>query len=280
MARTVRDAAILLGAFAGADPADPITKQGVAKGLADYTKFLDPNGLRGARIGIPRKGLYGQSVAADRLAEAAIDVMRKLGAVIVDPADIATYGELDRSELVVLHYEFKADLNAYLTRLGPKAPVHSLQEAIEFNERHKDREMPYFGQEIFLEAEKKGPLTGREYREALARNHRLSRALGIDATMTKHKLDALVAPTAAPPSLTDLVNGDYGPAGSSTLPAVAGYPHITVPMGYSFGLPVGLSFFGAAWSEPVLIKLAFAFEQATKHRQAPKYLKTADLAKP
>ena len=157
--------------------------------------------------------------------------------------------------------------------------MHSLAEAIAFNDRHRDREMPFFGQEIFLEAQKKGPLTDREYLDALARNQRLSRALGIDATMTKHRLDALVAPTTAPPSLTDLVNGDYGPAGSSTIPAVAGYTHITVPMGYVFGLPVGLSFFGRAWSEPVLLKLAFAFEQATRHRQAPKYVKTADLTK-
>jgi amidase len=139
--------------------------------------------------------------------------------------------------------------------------------------------MPYFGQEIFLEAEKKGPLTSQEYLDALAKNHRLSRAMGIDHTLTKYRLDALVAPTGAPPSLTDLVNGDYGPGGSSTIPAVAGYPHITVPMGYVFGLPVGLSLFGRAWSEPTLIKLAFAFEQATKHRKPPTFLKTADLAR-
>jgi amidase len=277
MARAVADAAILLGAIAGADPDDATTKEGAAKGLRDYTQALDPNGLKGARIGIPRKGLFGQSVLADRLAEAAIEVMRQLGAVIIDPADIATYGQFQESEFEVLLYEFKADLNAYLAALGTRAPVRSLAEAIAFNEAHKDREMPYFGQEIFLMAEKKGPLTSREYLEALAKNRRLSRAMGIDATMAKHELDALVAPTGAPPSLTDLVNGDYGPAGSSTIPAVAGYPHITVPMGYAFGLPVGLSFFGGAWSEPTLIKLAYAFEQATKHRQPPKFLKTANL---
>jgi amidase len=275
MARTVTDAAILLGALAGADPDDPITKEGALKGARNYTTFLDPDGLKGARIGIPRKGLFGQSVAADRLAEAAIEIMKKLGAVIVDPADIATAGEIDKSEFEVLLYEFKADLNAYFAGLGPKAPVRSLAEAIAFNDKHKDREMPYFGQEIFLLAEKKGPLTSKEYLDALAKNHRLSRTMGIDRTMATHRLDALVAPTGAPPSLTDLVNGDYGPGGASTIPAVAGYPHITVPMGYAFGLPVGLSFFGRAWSEPTLIKLAFAFEQATKHRKPPRYLKTA-----
>jgi amidase len=280
MARTVADAAILLGAIAGADPDDATTREGAAGGLPDYSKALDPDGLKGARIGIPRKGFYGQSAPADRLAEAAIEVMRKLGAVIIDPADIVTYGQFQESEFEVLLHEFKADLNAYLAALGPRAPVHSLAEAIAFNEAHKDREMPYFGQEIFLMAEKKGPLTSREYLDALAKNHRLSRAMGIDATIAKHKLDALAAPTGAPPSLTDLVNGDYGPAGSSTIPAVAGYPHITVPMGHVFGLPVGLSFFGGAWSEPTLIKLAYAFEQATRHRQPPKFLKTADLTKP
>jgi len=280
MARTVRDAAILLGVLAGADPDDPPTTAGNAKRPTDYTTFLDPKGLEGARIGVARKGFFGQSGAADRLAEAAIEVMRKLGAIVVDPADIATYGQFEKSELEVLLYEFKADLNAYLSALGPRAPVHSLEEAIAFNERHKDREMPFFGQEIFLDAQKKGPLASREYRVALERNHRLSRVLGIDQTLAGHRLDALVAPTGAPPSLTDLVNGDYGTAGSSTLPAVAGYPHITVPMGYVFGLPVGLSFFGGAWSEPTLIRLAYAFEQATHHRKAPGYLKTADLTRP
>ena len=277
MARSVTDGAILLGALAGADPDDPITKVGGLKGAPDYTRFLDPGGLRGARIGIPRKGLFGQSPAADRLAEAAIEALKNLGAVIVDPADIATVGEMDKSELDVLLHEFKADLNAYFASLGPKAPVRSLADAIAFNEAHKDREMPYFGQEIFLQAEKKGPLTSRAYLDALAKNHRLSRAMGIDLTMEKYTLDALVAPTSGPPSLTDLVNGDCGPGGSSTIPAVAGYPHLTVPMGYVFGLPVGLSFFGRAWSEGRLIALAYAFEQATRHRQGPRFLRTAEL---
>ena len=204
--------------------------------------------------------------------------MKKLGAIIVDPADIPTIGQVDKSEFEVLLYEFKADLNAYLAGLGPHSPIHSLKEAIEFNERHRDREMPYFGQEIFLQAEEKGPLTSKAYLAALARNHQLTRVGGIDAVMNKHKLDALVAPTSAPPSLTDLVNGDYGPGGSSSFPAVAGYPHITVPAGYSFGLPVGISFFGRPFSEPTLIRLAYAFERATRHRRPPMFLPTADLS--
>ena len=278
MARSVADAALLLGALAGVDPDDPVTRNGLKRGQRDYTTFLDPNGLKGARIGVPRKKLFGDSPAADRLVEAAIVDMKKLGAIIVDPADIPTIGQVDKSEFEVLLYEFKADLNAYLAGLGPHSPIHSLKEAIEFNERHRDREMPYFGQEIFLQAEEKGPLTSKAYLAALARNHQLTRVGGIDAVMNKHKLDALVAPTSAPPSLTDLVNGDYGPGGSSSFPAVAGYPHITVPAGYSFGLPVGISFFGGPFSEPTLIRLAYAFERATRHRRPPMFLPTADLS--
>jgi amidase len=201
----------------------------------------------------------------------------RLGAVIVDPADIATVDRFSQIESLVLRYEFKADLNAYLAGLGPGAPVHSLKDPIAFNERNREKEMPYFGQEIFLQAEGKGPLTTPAYIQALAACKRLTRTLGIDAVMTRFRLDALVAPTSAPPSLTDLVNGDYGPDGSSSPAAVAGYPHITVPMSYDFGLPVGLSFFGRAFSEPVLLRLAYAFEQATDHRRPPRFLPTAEL---
>jgi len=182
----------------------------------------------------------------------------------------------------VLLYESKADLNKYLTWLGPASPVHSLKEIIAFNEAHAPEEMPYFGQELMVLAEKKGPLTDPKYRAALANNHRLSRALGIDAVMTKFNLDALVAPTGGPAWLTDLVNGDSGTAatpGPSSVAAVAGYPHITVPAGFFRGLPVGISFFGRAWSEPTLIKLAYAYEQATKHRRPPTFAPTADLSK-
>jgi amidase len=281
MTRTVRDSAILLSALAGQDSDDAATRSSATAGrvLADYTSILDANGLKGARIGIPRKSLYGYSPAADRLAEAAIDVLKKLGAVVIDPADIETVDDFGKSELEVLLYEFKADLNAYLASLGPGAPVHSLKDVIAFNEKNKDREMPFFGQELFEKAQAKGPLTDRAYRKALEDDVRGARRKGIDAVMEKHRLDALVSPTGAPASLIDLVNGDYGSGGSSTLPAIAGYPHVTVPMGFAFGLPVGLSFFGRAWSEPLLLKYAYAYEQATKLRRPPRFLPTAELAK-
>jgi amidase len=279
MCRTVADAAILLSALAGPDPADAATRSAGEKGAADYTRFLDPNGLKGARIGVPRKGLFGQSPAADRLVEAAIAEMKRLGAVIVDPADIETvdgFSGSDTSELAVLLYELKADLNAYLASL-PSPRVRTLADVIDFNQKNKDREMPYFGQELFETAQKKGPLTDKAYRDALEKDVRLSRKEGIDKTMDKYKLDALVAPTSGPATLIDLVNGDYGVNGSSTLPAVAGYPDITVPAGFEHGLPVGISFFGRAWSEGKLIAIANAFEQATKHRRPPQFLATVGL---
>jgi amidase len=276
MARTVADAAVLLGAMSGADVDDPPTRRSTH---IDYTRWLDANGLNGARVGVVRNKYFGYSPAADRLAEAAIAEMKKQGAIIVDPANIATLGTFDAGEFEVLLYEFKADLNKYLTWLGAASPIHSLKDVIAFNEAHKDQEMPYFGQEIMAMAEKKGPLTGAKYTAALARNRQMARARGIDATMTRFKLDALVAPTSGPAGLIDLVNGDSSSGGSSpsTVTSVAGYPHITVPAGYARGLPVGISFFGRAWSEATLIKLAYAYEQATRHRKAPTFAATADL---
>jgi amidase len=282
MARTVADAATLLYAMAGADPDDVPTRGATGKIPRDVNSLLDPRGLNGARIGVVRNRLFGSNPAADRLAEAAIADMKKQGAVIVDPANIPTLGKFDDTEFDVLLYESKADLNKYLAWLGPASPVHSLKDIIAFNEAHAPEEMPYFAQELMVMAEKKGPLTDPKYRAALAQNHSLSRTLGIDAVMTKFKLDALVAPTGGPAWLIDLVNGDSGTAaapGPSTVAAVAGYPHITVPAGFFRGLPVGISFFGRAWSEPTLIKLAYAYEQATKHRRAPTFAPTADLAK-
>jgi len=196
--------------------------------------------------------------------------------VIVDPADIPTLGRFDDSELEVLLYELKADLAQYFDWLGPSAPMRSLADVIAFNRAHAESELPYFGQELFEQAETKGPLTDPEYLEALARNRRLAGPEGIDAVMDEHDLDALVAPTAGTPWLTDLVNGDSSSGGSSSPAAVAGYPHITVPAGQVSGLPVGLSFFGRAWSEPTLIKLAYAYEQGTKHRQPPTFRATAE----
>ncbi len=273
MARTVTDAAILLGALAGVDESDRITLKSRTKGAADYTKFLDPNGLRGARIGVGRK-FFGFNDHVDRLMKEAIEVIRGLGATIVDPADMATTGKYDDTEMEVLLYEFKADLNQYLSGLSPSVGSRTLADLIRFNEEHRDREMPYFGQELFTKAEKKGPLTSKKYLAALAKNHRMSRKEGIDAVLAKHKLDAVIAPTGGPVWVTDLINGDHFTGGYSTASAVSGYPHITVPAGMAFGLPVGLSFFAGAWSEPALIKFAYAFEQAAKGRQKPRFLAT------
>ena len=280
MARTVADAVALLGAMVGVDGGDPATRDSVRHRGRDYSALLDASGLRGARIGVVRNKLFGSSPAADRLAEAAIADMRKQGAVIVDPANIPTLGTFDESELDVLLYEFKADLNKYLLWLGPAAPVHSLKEVMAFNDAHAPQELPYFAQEIMAMAEEKGPLDNADYKAALDKNRRMTRTLGIDAVMTKHKLDALVAPTGGPAWLIDLVNGDGGTATSASLSsvaAVAGYPHVTVPMGYFRGLPLGISFIGRAWSEPTLIKIAYAYEQATKHRHPPTFAPTADL---
>jgi len=273
MARTVADAAILLGCMVGQDANDAATGPSAGNSHADYTAFLDPAGLRGARIGVARK-CFGDYAEANKLMEAAIVEMKQLGAVIIDPADLPSHGKFDEQEFQVLLYEFKADLNAYLARLGPNVPVHSLQEVIEFNHRHRDREMPWFAQETMLKAQEKGPLTEPGYRKALEDCRRLSREEGIDAVMAEHRLDALVAPTTGPAHVTDLVYGDRDTGGSTTPAAVAGYPSITVPAGQVAGLPMGLSFFGRAWSEPKLIKLAFAFERATRHRKPPTFQPT------
>jgi amidase len=307
LARTVADAALLLGAMAGgdrADPGDPATAAARGHGLHDYTPFLRADGLKGARLGVAREHLFAPSAGAP-LIEEAIAEMRRQGAVIVDPADIVTAGQLERPELEVLLYELKADLDAYLADLSAGAsgaaeapgapgltgaaagdgdgerlagaPVRSLAELIAFNERHRTAEMPFFGQELLERSQAKGTLADPAYRKALARCRLLARHRGIDATLARHRLDAIVAPTGGTPWLIDLVNGDAPSGGSSTPAAVAGYPSITVPAGQVFGLPVGISFIGAAWSEPTLIRLAYAFEQATRHRLPPRFQPTAEL---
>jgi amidase len=273
MCRTLREAAILLSALTGVDPDDAATAASAGQSYTDYSKFCDPDGLKGARIGVARK-YFGFSDAVDVLMEQALDVMKKQGATLVDPADIETLGKFDESESIVFMYELKADLNAYLARLGPGAPVKTLKDIIDFDERNRAKEMPYFGQDLFVKSQTKGPLTEKEYVDALAKNHQLARTEGIDAVVDKHQLHAIVAPTGGPAWITDLVTGDHFSGGSSNAAAVAGYPNINVTAGSISGLPVGISFFGRAWSEPTLIRVAYGFEQAAKARQAPRFLPT------
>ena len=276
MTRTVSDAAIILGALTGIDERDAATRASRGKSFNEYRRFLSKDALRGARLGVARK-FFGFNEAVDRQLNNLLAEIKKLGAVIIDPAEIPTSGKFDDSELEVLLYEFKADLNKYLAARANPIQIRSLKQLIDFNEQNSAREMPYFGQELFKRAEAKGPLTSKEYRLALQKNQRMSRVQGIDFVMRKHRLDALLAPTGGPAWPTDWLNGDHFTGGYSTASAVAGYPHITVPAGYVFGLPFGLSFFGLAYSEPKLLGLAYAFEQATKIRRPPQFLPTASF---
>jgi amidase len=274
MARTVRDAAILLGAMAGMDGRDGATAVSAGKAAMDYTSFLDPKGLKGARIGVARK-YFGFSDPVDALMNQLIEEIKRAGAEVIDPADLPSHGKFGESEFMVLLYELKADLNAYLAG-RPGAPG-SLKEIIDFNERNKDKEMPYFAQDVFIKAEAKGPLSSKEYTDALGKDLQLSRTEGIDAVMDQNKLDAIMAPTAGPAWFTDWVNGDCSNGGSSNAAAVAGYPDITVPAGFISGLPVGVSFFGRAWTEGTLLKIAYGFEQLTKVRKGPEFLESVKV---
>lgn len=278
IARSVTDAAILLDAIAGADPRDGATMAAGAKRVSVYAAHLDADALRGMRIGVPREQYFGYSPAADRLTQHAIDLMREKGAVVVDPVAIEKMGAAGDAEFVVLLYEFKAGINEYLATLGVGAKARTLADLIAFNTAHSSEEMPFFGQEIFEQAQRCGALTDLKYLRALAKVRTSTRANGIDAVMAAHRLDALVAPTSGPPGLIDLVNGDADGGGSSSPAAEAGYPSITVPAGYAYGLPVGISFFGREWSEAKLIRIAYAFEQAASARRAPGYARTAALS--
>lgn len=272
MTRTVRDAAILLGALAGMDPRDPATAASHGKAHADYTASLDAAGLRGARIGVARSRFTGYSPQTDRLFEQAVADLRRAGAVVVDSVQIPHLGEYDASEFEVLLYEFKDGVNRYLAGLGPDAPVKSLAEVIDFNRRNAERAMPWFAQELLEMAEAKGPLTDSAYLAAVAKSELARR--GVDEALREHRLDAIVAPTGGPAWPIDLISGDHFLGASSSPAAVAGYPNVTVPMGAVHGLPVGISFFSTAWSEPTLLRLAYAYEQATRHRTAPEFLPT------
>ncbi|GHO42622.1 amidase [Ktedonospora formicarum] len=279
MARTVADAATLLTAISIPDSRDSATRTNPHPQPIDYTKFLNSEGLRGARIGVAREVYFGYSAKADAIIENAIQRLRDLGAVIVDPANIPTAKQMNESEneMIVLLHEFKADLNQYLSELQ-SSPVRTLADIIAFNKAHAAEELTYFGQELFLRAQETAGLDDPTYLQALAENQRLARQEGIDAIMDEHKLDALVMPTGAPAWCIDVIDGDH-PLGSSSQPAaLAGYPAITVPTGFTFELPVGLTFMGRAYSEATLIRLAYAFEQATRARHAPRYLDTITLS--
>jgi amidase len=276
MGRTVTDVAMLLDAIVGRDPDDPATARDELAKPVDYMKSLDAKGLKGARLGVLRK-LPGFADRTLAVYEEALTVLKKEGAILIDEVDPKGFTETDDPEMIVLQYEFKDGLNKYLARLGDKAPVKSLADVIAFNEKNKKTEMPFFDQDLFVKSQARGPLTDKAYIEAWAACVKMTRTEGIDAVLTKHKLDAIVAPTGGPAWLTDLVTGDHFAGGTSSPAAIAGYPAITVPMGLIAGLPVGLSFFTRAWGEATLLKLAFAFEQATKARQAPRFLATVTM---
>jgi amidase len=279
MTRTVADAAILLTAMAGADARDAATQDPSMKPL-DFTKFLDADGLKGARIGVVRSNFGGRNDLVSTVVEEALKVLAAKGATLIDLAELPNTGKYAQGEYEVLLYELKADMAAYLAEFAPGSDIKSLKDIIDFNEKNRSREMPFFGQEHFLRAEAKGGLDSKEYLDALASNLLNSRAEGIDKVLKEHNLDALVAPSGGPAWLTDFIKGDASGGGFTSPAAVAGYPHVTVPAGQVFGLPCGMSFVGTAWSEPTLIRLAYAFEQATMHRRAPTYARSLNRTMP
>ena len=275
MARSVADAALLLAAMAGSDPGDPATADASVK-KSDYAAALDRNALKGARIGVVKKQFGGRNDLASEEVMKAIDAMKAGGAVIVEVEEVPNTDRYSKSELTVLYYELKAGMASYLAEYAPTAKVKTLDDIVAYDEKNKAKVMPYFGQEHFIEAAKKGGLDTPEYVEALANDRRYSREEGIDKVLRENNLDALVAPTGSPAWMTDFIRGDAA-GGSFTSPAaVAGYPHVTVPAGLVHGLPCGISFVGTAWSEPRLIALAYSFEQATRSRRPPTYAKTVN----
>jgi len=273
--RAVRIISQEQGHYSSHHPRDPATDESAGKFYTDYTQFLDPSGLRGARVGIARQVYFGYNAKTDTIVNMAIEQLRNLGAEIIDPADIPTAKQMSSSnaEMVLLLHEFKVGLNAYLSELT-NTRIRTLADIIEFNTAHAEEELPYFGQELLLMTQETTSLVDPRYLDALAENQRLSREEGIDAVMDTYHLDALVMPSGSPPWRIDLINGDHSTGSSSQPAALAGYPAINVPAGFTFEIPVGITFIGRAYSEPTLIKLAYAFEQGTKVRHAPRYLPT------
>jgi amidase len=276
MTRTVADAAVLLTAMAGSDARDPATALADQR-KADYTQFLNRNGLQGKRIGVVRGQMNGAGEPVAALVESQLAVLKAQGATLVDVAEVPNVAKYADTELTVLLYELKADMATFLADYGSNAPIKTLADVIAFNDKHRAQEMQYFGQEHFVNAQTKGGLDSKEYVDALANNHRYAREEGIDQVMKEHQLDALVAPTCGPAWLTDFINGDASGGSFTTPAAVAGYPHITVPCGFVQGLPVGLSFVAGAWAEGPLITMAYAYEQASLQRRAPSYAKSRNL---
>jgi amidase len=274
MTRSVADAALLLSAIAGVDPQDAATREGQGKAI-DYAGSLRKDGLQGKRIGVCRN-FFGSSPAIDAVIEKELAVLKAQGATLVD-VELPNSDKYNDSELEVLLSEFRPDLESYLSGYAPHAPVKTMADVIAFNDKHAARELQHFGQEHLVAAQKKAGLDDKTYREALANNHKFSREEGIDKIMREQKLDALVAPTGGTAWLTDYINGDHYGGSFSSPAAVAGYPHVTVPAGYVHGLPVGISFVGGAWSEPALIAMAYAYEQASQRRRAPSFAATVNV---
>jgi amidase len=273
LARSVRDAAVLLGSMAGPDAADPASAAAGGHFETGYERFLDPDGLRGARLGVARR-FFAENAPLNAFLDNCIAALVRAGAVVVDPADLPTHDAAAAAEQEVLLYEFKADLNAYLARLPSHFPVRSLADLIRFNEAQAARELRLFDQELLRQAQAKGSLDEAAYRDARATCVTATRSEGIDAVLGEHALDAIVALTSGPAWLIDSVNGDSDTGGCSSPAAVAGYPHITVPAGLYRGLPIGLSFFGTAFSEGRLISLACGFERTASARVTPRFLRS------
>ncbi|MGZ8920686.1 MAG: amidase, partial [Limisphaerales bacterium] len=269
MTRTVEDAAILLAAMTGIDPNDNVTAESREHSHRNYTQFLDPKGLRGARIGVARQYFRSRNEGVNQKLEAALQQLKDAGAELVDPPNLPSFSKIGDAEFQVMLFEFKDGIERYFATRAPECPLKNLGDLIAFNEKHADKELAHFGQETFLRAQEKGSLTDQTYLDALAKCRKLSREEGIDAAMDEHKLDAIVAPSGGPAHRTDLLWGNRDTGGSSSPAAVSGYPSITLPVGLISGLPLGISFFGRAWSEPTLLRIAYAFEQHSKARRIP-----------